>query len=558
MRNLFYIFSLLFLFSLSSFSQVKRYYNPLSGAYGISLEGGFTISNTDFANSNSGYLTRVSLEYYFHSSTRHSFALKLVAAGFGSIAGDNGNSFVTDSIKNFKTNFFILGGGPEYSINFGAFNPYFLAGAYYLRFNPKDRQGNKLKRNAAGEYNLNGILYTGELGLKYLITNELSFNISAAAYLSNADNLDDFSKGSNDKFYSITAGITFYLQPTRDSDKDGVEDSEDMCPSTPPGVKVDIFGCPVDSDKDGVPDYLDKCPNTPKGVKVDKNGCPVDSDNDGVPDYIDDCPGTPVIAKVDKNGCPVDSDNDGIPDYLDKCPDTPPGVKVDSSGCEINDTPGPVNKVILNGSTNFEFGSSVLTDNAKKILSGLAGVMKKYPKTHWRIEGYTDNVGSEKANKKVSIDRATSVFIYLLSQGLDKNRFDIYGMGSENPIGDNNIEFGRSLNRRVEIVNENYAPGKKQKSKEVILKNVSYNYPKDRIADNTIFTDGKFFTIQISSWEDKEKAEIEAGKLRKQGYNVLIFPSKPLNSKIWYRVRIGYFSTLQDAKNYISDHFGKK
>jgi len=61
-----------------------------------------------------------------------------------------------------------------------------------------------------------------------------------------------------------------------DSDGDGVPDSRDKCPSTPPGVAVDADGCPLDSDHDGVPDYLDKCPGTPAGLKVDADGCEVE------------------------------------------------------------------------------------------------------------------------------------------------------------------------------------------------------------------------------------------------------------------------------------------
>jgi len=102
--------------------------------------------------------------------------------------------------------------------------------------------------------------------------------------------------------------------PPVDSDKDGVIDSQDLCPGTPAGVKVDAKGCPVDSDNDGVADYLDQCPGTPVGVKVDAKGCPVDSDNDGVADYLDQCPGTPAGVKVDAKGCPVESDNDGLAD----------------------------------------------------------------------------------------------------------------------------------------------------------------------------------------------------------------------------------------------------
>ncbi len=61
-----------------------------------------------------------------------------------------------------------------------------------------------------------------------------------------------------------------------DSDDDGVIDTDDRCPGTPKGVKVDEFGCPLDTDEDGVPDYLDKEPKTKKGLKVDENGVHLD------------------------------------------------------------------------------------------------------------------------------------------------------------------------------------------------------------------------------------------------------------------------------------------
>lgn len=66
-----------------------------------------------------------------------------------------------------------------------------------------------------------------------------------------------------------------FYRTLKDSDGDGVPDSRDLCPDTPPGVEVDEDGCPVDSDGDGVPDYLDNCPDTPHDLVVDQFGCPV-------------------------------------------------------------------------------------------------------------------------------------------------------------------------------------------------------------------------------------------------------------------------------------------
>ncbi|NTV94559.1 MAG: hypothetical protein HGA75_03990, partial [Thiobacillus sp.] len=47
---------------------------------------------------------------------------------------------------------------------------------------------------------------------------------------------------------------------------------------------------PMDSDKDGVTDDKDKCPTTPAGRKVNAQGCELDGDNDGVVDALDKCP----------------------------------------------------------------------------------------------------------------------------------------------------------------------------------------------------------------------------------------------------------------------------
>ena len=84
--------------------------------------------------------------------------------------------------------------------------------------------------------------------------------------------------------------------PPPDEDGDGVPDSEDLCPGTPPGTPVDPDGCPIpepDEDGDGVPDSRDLCPGTPPGTPVDPDGCPFedgaacDIDGDGVTNLAD-------------------------------------------------------------------------------------------------------------------------------------------------------------------------------------------------------------------------------------------------------------------------------
>ena len=68
------------------------------------------------------------------------------------------------------------------------------------------------------------------------------------------------------------------------------------------------------------------------------------------------------------------------------------------------------------------------------------------------VEGHTDNVGSNKTNDALSLQRAESVKAYLVKQGIAAHRIKTKGYGKRRPIGDNGTEWGRKLNRRTEIV----------------------------------------------------------------------------------------------------------
>jgi len=67
------------------------------------------------------------------------------------------------------------------------------------------------------------------------------------------------------------------------------------------------------------------------------------------------------------------------------------------------------------------------------------------------IIGYTDSLGNEKSNQRLSTSRAESVKAYLINKGVDANRIVTSGKASANPVGDNKTKDGRTKNRRVEI-----------------------------------------------------------------------------------------------------------
>ena len=72
-------------------------------------------------------------------------------------------------------------------------------------------------------------------------------------------------------------------------------------------------------------------------------------------------------------------------------------------------------------------------------------------KTIVEVSGHTDSVGSDQFNQRLSEQRASAVGNYLIGQGLQRERFEIVGMGEQYPVADNRTDQGRALNRRLEM-----------------------------------------------------------------------------------------------------------
>ena len=67
------------------------------------------------------------------------------------------------------------------------------------------------------------------------------------------------------------------------------------------------------------------------------------------------------------------------------------------------------------------------------------------------LGGHTDNQGSEEYNQKLSLDRAKTVYEYLITKGISSNRLTYKGYGKTKPIATNDTEEGRAENRRTEF-----------------------------------------------------------------------------------------------------------
>ncbi len=197
----------------------------------------------------------------------------------------------------------------------------------------------------------------------------------------------------------------------------------DPPPPPPAPAPAPVIG---DQDADGVKDNVDQCPNTPPGTLVDGTGCPVVA---------------PPPAPVNP-----DLDGDGVPNALDRCPDTPPNFKVNAQGCvEQAQTVTVLSNVL------FAFDSSELTPAAHTILTKVASGLQQQANLRVTIEGHTDSMGTDAYNQRLSLARADSVRAFLIRQGVSPTRLKSEGYGESRPVGSNETDDGRAMNRRVEF-----------------------------------------------------------------------------------------------------------
>ncbi|GAC1378768.1 MAG: hypothetical protein NVSMB45_00060 [Ginsengibacter sp.] len=130
---------------------------------------------------------------------------------------------------------------------------------------------------------------------------------------------------------------------------------------------------------------------------------------------------------------------------LSRYSDTLPAVKnIALQPVEIN------SKIILknvfydNKSTSLKSASITELDDVVKFLND-------NPTVKIEIAGYTDNIGKNSDNLKLSIGRAVSVVNYLIGKGVKPSRLTFKGLGDANPLSNNANEQGRALNRRTEL-----------------------------------------------------------------------------------------------------------
>lgn len=108
--------------------------------------------------------------------------------------------------------------------------------------------------------------------------------------------------------------------------------------------------------------------------------------------------------------------------------------------------------VLTLGDVLFDTGQATLKAGGLSAVDRLVAFLNDYPQRVVLIEGFTDAVGSDETNQRLSERRAEAVRQALSERGIAGARIRTRGYGEAYPVASNDNEAGRQQNRRVEVV----------------------------------------------------------------------------------------------------------
>ena len=100
----------------------------------------------------------------------------------------------------------------------------------------------------------------------------------------------------------------------------------------------------------------------------------------------------------------------------------------------------------------FDTDQFSLRPLAREKLAKVAGIVSSHPGLRLDVEDYTDSVGGDEDNRRLSEQRGASVRDYLIRQGMPVSSVTTRGFGKAEPVASNDTAQGRQQNRRVELV----------------------------------------------------------------------------------------------------------
>lgn len=100
---------------------------------------------------------------------------------------------------------------------------------------------------------------------------------------------------------------------------------------------------------------------------------------------------------------------------------------------------------------HFDTGSATLRPESNGVLNEVLDLLDEYGDIRLRVEGHTDNTGSDDVNQRLSEERAASVKQWLVDHGVAASRLETAGFGSSRPVVENDTPENRQRNRRSEF-----------------------------------------------------------------------------------------------------------
>ena len=189
----------------------------------------------------------------------------------------------------------------------------------------------------------------------------------------------------------------------------------------------------VDTDFDGVPDKKDACNNTPVNSVVMANGC-IDTELLIVDENAED----DSEFDMSELGATVTNNTALIAEQCRQQRDI--SVAVDCFESIIQ----PV---------YFDFDKSKVLLTQRPTLIRVQQYIEQHPQVVIRLEGHTDNIGSDAVNKRLSLRRAVTIKDLLIKEyQFQPASIEVVGMSSNKPVADNTTIEGRQRNRRVEFI----------------------------------------------------------------------------------------------------------
>lgn len=230
-------------------------------------------------------------------------------------------------------------------------------------------------------------------------------------------------------------------QENVDTDGDGLTDAQEVQLGTNPnnpdtdgdgltdGDEVNKYHTdPLISDTDG-----DGLSDGDEVLTYKTNPLKSDTDGDGISDGDE-------VNKYHTNPLKKDSDGDGLTDYQEiftyhtnpNNKDTDGDGFTDAQEVEMGTNPNDPNDPVFIKqleTVHFAFDKSNIDDQAAQLLTDNVNKLQKNPKFKVRVDAYTDHIGGDQYNLRLSVRRANSVKEFYTKNGISADRIETRGLG---------------------------------------------------------------------------------------------------------------------------------